>query len=84
MEIKSFFDEFNTFIGLLTSGLGGLFAIGIFMSRVRGYAALISLLASVVFLLWLKSHSPLNFMLYGLIGIIFSMVVAYILSFILP
>ncbi|MGL5683870.1 MAG: sodium:solute symporter family transporter [Marinifilaceae bacterium] len=84
MEIKSFFDEFNTFIGLLTSGLGGLFAIGIFLPRVRGYAAMIALVSSVLILLWMKSHSPLNFMLYGLIGIVLSMAIGYILSFILP
>lgn len=84
MEVKSFFDEFNTFIGLLTSGLGGLFAISIFMPRVRGYAALASLLASVAFLLWLQSNSPVNFMMYGLIGIVSSMALAYVFSFIFP
>ncbi|MEG1617227.1 MAG: sodium:solute symporter [Bacteroidales bacterium] len=84
MEIKSFFDEFNTFIGLLTSGLGGLFAIGIFLPRVRGYAALTALVASVAILLWLRANSPLNFMLYGLIGIGISMVLALILSYIIP
>lgn len=84
MDIKSFFDEFNTFIGLLTSGLGGLFAIGIFMPRVKGYAALSALVVSVAFLIWLKSHSPLNFMLYGLIGIVMSMVLAYLFSYIIP
>lgn len=84
MDIKSFFDEFNTFIGLLTSGLGGLFAIGIFLPRVRGYAALLSLVASVAVLLWLRSNSSLNFMLYGLIGIVLSMILALIFSYILP
>ncbi|MGL5773478.1 MAG: cyclically-permuted mutarotase family protein, partial [Bacteroidales bacterium] len=84
MDIKSFFDEFNTFIGLLTSGLGGLFAIGIFMPRVRGYAALSALLVSVGILIWLKSNSPINFMLYGLIGIVLSMVLALIFSYIFP
>lgn len=84
MDIKSFFDEFNTFIGLLTSGLGGLFAIGIFMPRVRGYAALCSLIVSVGILLWMKGNSSLNFMLYGLIGIALSMVFALIFSYIFP
>ncbi|MGL5317179.1 MAG: sodium:solute symporter, partial [Bacteroidales bacterium] len=84
MDVKSFFDEFNTFIGLLTSGLGGLFAIGIFMPRVRGYAALCALILSVGVLLWMKGYSSLNFMLYGLIGIVLSMVFALIFSYIFP
>lgn len=84
MSVKSFFDEFNTFIGLLTSGLGGLFAIGIFLPRVRGYAALCGLVGSVSLLLWMRVHSPVNFMLYGLIGILSSMVIAYCISYILP
>ncbi|MGL4993799.1 MAG: sodium:solute symporter family transporter [Bacteroidales bacterium] len=84
MDIKSFFDEFNTFIGLLTSGLGGLFAIGIFMPRVKGYAALCSLLASVGVLIWMKGNSSLSFMLYGLIGILLSMCFALIFSYIFP
>ncbi|MGL4411819.1 MAG: sodium:solute symporter [Bacteroidales bacterium] len=84
MDIKSFFDEFNTFIGLLTSGLGGLFAIGIFMPRVKGYAALCSLLVSVGVLLWLKGNSSLNFMLYGLLGIVISMLCALLFSYIIP
>jgi len=84
MDIKSFFDEFNTFIGLLTSGLGGLFAIGIFMPRVKGYAALCSLIVSVGVLLWLKGNSSLNFMLYGLLGIVISMLCALLFSYIIP
>lgn len=84
MDVKSFFDEFNTFIGLLTSGLGGLFAIGIFMPRVKGYAALCSLLVSVGILLWMKGNSSLNFMLYGLIGIGLSMLFALIFSYVFP
>ncbi|MGL5914313.1 MAG: sodium:solute symporter family transporter [Bacteroidales bacterium] len=84
MSVKSFFDEFNTFIGLLTSGLGGLFAIGIFLPRVRGYAALAALVCSVVILWWLRSHSSINFMLYGLVGILLSLVLAFIFSYLIP
>ncbi|MGL4520652.1 MAG: sodium:solute symporter family transporter [Phocaeicola sp.] len=84
MSVKSFFDEFNTFIGLLTSGLGGLFAIGIFLPRVRGYAALLALVSSVFILLWIRTNSSINFMLYGLVGILLSLVLALLFSYILP
>ncbi|MGL4851746.1 MAG: sodium:solute symporter family transporter [Phocaeicola sp.] len=84
MSVKSFFDEFNTFIGLLTSGLGGLFAIGIFLPRVRGYAALLALVSSVFILLWIRSNSSINFMLYGLVGILLSLVLALLFSYIIP
>lgn len=84
MSVKSFFDEFNTFIGLLTSGLGGLFAIGIFLPRVKGYAALLALVCSVFALLWMRSHSSINFMLYGLVGIVLSLLLALLFSYIIP
>lgn len=82
MSVKSFFDEFNTFIGLLTSGLGGLFFIGIFIPRIKGYAALCGLVGSTLLLLVLRNYSSLNFMMYGLVGIALSIVIGYLLSFV--
>ncbi len=81
LSVKSFFDEFNMFIGLLTSGLGGLFLIGIFFPRIRGYAALGGLLFSTFFLIWMQSFSRVNFMMYGLLGIFLSIAIGYLLSF---
>lgn len=84
MSVKSFFDTFNTFIGLLTSGLGGLFIMGIFFPRIQSYAALLGLIMSTALLLWMPRVISVNFMMYGLLGIIFSISISLLLSFIIP
>lgn len=84
MDIKSFFDEFNTIIGLLTSGLGGLFAMGIFMPRVHGRGALVGLLGSTALLLYLRELGTVNFMLYGLVGLASCMLLGWVASLLLP
>lgn len=84
MNIKSFFDEFNTVIGLLSSGLGGLFAMGIFMPRVNGKGAISGLVGSTALLLYLRDYSDVSFMLYGLIGLISCMLIGYVVSILLP
>lgn len=81
-DISSLWDQFNTFLGLLTSGLGAIFILGIFFPRVGTLPALIGLIAGVVILVIVQSNSSVSFLLYGLIGMTSSIVVAYTLSFI--
>lgn len=83
-NIASLWDQFNTFLGLLTSGLGALFILGIFFPRVGGKAALIGVIGGLCVLLFIKNHTPISFLLYGLIGMLAGILIAYLVSFIFP
>ena len=79
-DIASLLDYFNTILGLLTSGLGGLFVMAIFFPRIKGKAALTGFVAGelVVFLMYL--YTDVNFFLFGATGIVVSVIVAWLLS----
>ena len=79
-DIASLLDYFNTILGLLTSGLGGLFVMAVFFPHIKGGAALTGFIVGelVVFLMWL--YTDANFFLFGATGIVVSVIVALILS----
>lgn len=79
-DIQSFLDFFNETLGLLTSGLGGLFFIAVFMKRVKGYAALAGFVAGEAVVFWISEHTDANFLLFGAIGIAVSIAVAWTVS----
>ena len=79
-DIQSFLDFFNEILGLLTSGLGGLFFIAVFMKRVKGYAALAGFVAGEVVVFCMSEYTDANFLLFGAIGMVVSIVVAWLLS----
>ncbi|MFQ5772057.1 MAG: hypothetical protein ACE5HX_16090, partial [bacterium] len=83
-EIKSLFDQFNIFLGLFASGLGGLFAMGIFTRRIHGAGALIGLLSSAFVLAVVKRLTPVSFLLYGFIGLASCVVTGYLSSMLIP
>ena len=79
-NIASLLDYFNTILGLLTSGLGGLFVMAVFFPRIKGGAALTGFIIGelVVFLMFL--YTDVNFFLFGAIGIVVSVIVSLTLS----
>ncbi len=79
-EILSLLDYFNTILGLLSSGLGGLFFMGIFCRRINGRAAMagFGVGEAVVFLLY--AYTPVSFLLFGFIGMAVSILVGGLLS----
>ncbi len=79
-EIQSFLDFFNEALGLLTSGLGGLFFIAVFMKRVKGNAALAGFVVGEAVVFWMSEYTSANFLLFGAIGMVVSIVVAWLLS----
>ena len=79
-DIQSFLDFFNEALGLLTSGLGGLFFIAVFMKRVKGYAALIGFVVGEAVVFWMSECTDANFFLFGATGMVVSIVVAWLLS----
>ena len=83
-NIASLWDQFNTFLGLLTGGLGALFVMGIFFPRISGYAALGGVVGGLIALLLVKNHTDLSFLLFGFISMVASVLLALLLSFVLP
>lgn len=83
-NIASLWDQFNTFLGLLTSGLGALFILGIFFPRVNSLSAFVGLVSGVIILYLMKAHSNASFLLYGLIGMISNIIISVIFSFLNP
>jgi SSS family transporter len=79
-NIQSFLDFFNEALGLLTSGLGGLFFIAVFMKRVKGNAALAGFVAGEAVVFWMSEYTTANFLLFGAIGMVVSIMVAWLLS----
>lgn len=83
-NIASLWDQFNTFLGLLTAGLGALFVMGIFFPRISGKAALIGVLTGIVILVLVKNNTSLSFLLYGFVGLVASVLLALVFSFVFP
>jgi SSS family solute:Na+ symporter len=83
-NIASLWDQFNTFLGLLTSGLGAFFILGIFFKRVGAPAALIGVITGLIILVIVKNKTELSFLLYGLIGMVSGIVIALFVSLFIP
>lgn len=79
-NILSLLDYFNTILGLLTSGLGGLFIMGIFFDRINASAALTGFLLGTLVVFALSIYTPVSFLLYGAIGIVVSVGIALFIS----
>lgn len=81
-DIYSLLDFFQEILGLLSSGLGGLFIMGIFFPRIDAKSALIGFLCGIITVFGFKYFTNVNLLLYGCIGMIMSVVVGFLLSFI--
>lgn len=82
-EILSLLDFFQEILGLLSSGLGGLFLMGIFFPRIGGRAALVGFVSGVVAVFLTRYLTDASFLLYGCIGLVTSVLVGYVCSFVL-
>lgn len=79
-DILSLLDYFNTILGLLTGGLGGLFFMGVFVKRIKGAAALTGFICGTMFVFWLQFYTDANLFLFGFAGICVSTIVALLVS----
>ncbi len=83
-DIKSAALFFTSVLGLFSSGLGGLFALGIFTRRANGIGAFTGAIASASALYFIKFYTPINFYLYAFIGFVICFIVGYMASLIIP
>ena len=71
-------------IGLLSSGLAGLFALGIFTHRANGIGVIIGAITSAIVLYFIKFYTPVNFYFYAFPGFVVCFVVGYLTSLVIP
>lgn len=83
-NILSLLDYFNSILGLLSSGLGGLFIMGIFFDRIDARGALLGFVSGTLAVLVLSIYTPVSFLLYGAIGIVISVGIAFLFSLFFP
>jgi solute:Na+ symporter, SSS family len=83
-NVKSLWDASNALIGLVGSGLSGLFLLGIFTRRAHGIGALLGVAASAAVLAWVQTQTDVHFFLYAAIGILTCVGVGYAASLLIP
>lgn len=64
-DIKSLWDEFSKFLGILLGGLGGLFLLGLATRRANATGALCGLAGSIVVQTLVTQHQWVNLLLYS-------------------
>ena len=79
-NILSLLDYFNTILGLLSSGLGGLFLMGIFFDRINAKAALTGFVVGTLAVFYLNFFTSASFLLFGAAGMAVSVVVGLFVS----
>jgi len=84
LSILSLFDYFNTILGLLASGLGALFLMGIFFPRIGAKSALTGFILGTGTLFALSLTTQISFLLYGFIGMGLTLVFALLNSLVFP
>lgn len=82
-NILSLLDFFQEILGLLSSGLGGLFLMGIFFPRIGAKAAFIGFIGGVASVFLTKNFTETSFLLYGAIGMFVSVSLGLLMSFLL-
>jgi len=80
MNIRSLFDYFNYILGLLASGLGALFLMGIFFPRIGARSALSGFVLGTGFLFAVNQWTDISFLLFGFIGIVATLLFSLIAS----
>ncbi len=80
-DIKSLWDVFIMYLGLLGGGLGGLFVLGIFTRRANGPGAIVGLLASGIVQYAMKSYTELHSYMFAFSGMVSCVVIGYLASF---
>ena len=84
LSILSLFDYFNTILGLLASGLGALFLMGIFFPRIGARSALTGFILGTVTLLAISIWTEISFLLYGFIGMTLTLIFSLLISPVFP
>lgn len=80
VHIQSLLDYFNTILGLLSGGIGGLFLMGIFFPRIGAKAALTGFVCGTLTVFYMHFYTPVNFLLFGFVSIAVALLVGLLIS----
>jgi cyclically-permuted mutarotase family protein len=80
MKDLPIFEIFNMVVGLLVSGLGMFFLLGIFSTRITGWGVLSGFILSSVALYLVKQYTPLHWSAYSIVVLVSCGVTAFIAS----
>ncbi len=83
-DIENLWLFFQGCLGLLSSGLVGVFILGIFTRRAHASGVLVGVAASVAVMGYVTFYSDLHFYLFAVIGISVCVFVGYVASVLLP
>lgn len=83
-QIKSLWDEFSKFLGILLGGLGGLFLLGMLTRRANAAGAMAGIAGSIAVQCFVARYQSVNLLLYSTTGFIACFVIGYAVSRMLP
>lgn len=84
MDIVSLWDEFQRILGLILGGIGGLFFLGMLTKRTNGAGAIIGLIGSTIFQIWVYQNGVVHLLLFTATGFLSCFVIGYVASLLLP
>jgi len=79
-DVSSLFFFFQKLLGLVSSGVAGIFFLGVFTSRSNQTGVLCGAVASTVVVSWLTFGTDVHFYVYGAAGMLTCIVVGYVVS----
>jgi solute:Na+ symporter, SSS family len=77
---RSVLDRYFELLGLVTGGLAGLFALGVFTKRANGFGGLCGIVASSGALYAVREFTEAHYLTYGAVGFLTCFVVGYVAS----
>ena len=83
-DIASLWDQYNMFIGLVSSGLAGIFFLGVFCKRANTPGTLIGLAVSCCLQYYIAKHQMVHLLLYSGIGVVTTYLVGWVTSYAFP
>jgi len=79
-DVQSVFLLFQAVLGLISSGLAGIFFLGVFTKRANTPGVWIGAVISIVLLAYISSNTTLNLYWYAAVGIMTSIACGYVAS----
>ena len=83
-DVKSLFFFFQKVIGLLSSGLAGIFFLGIFTTRSTSVGVLVGAIASTAIVAYLAFFTNVNVYWYAVVGMPVCIIIGYFISIMFP
>jgi Na+/proline symporter len=83
-SLPSVWDIATLYIGFISNGVLGLFALGLLTKRANQVGALVGVSCGMIMVIYLRYYTPVSFFLYPLFGSAVTFVVGYTVSLLAP